>query len=104
MPDALVIDCTKQQESTRPLTQAEQDQRTADATAAQQDASVQATRSGNADTLRTRAQGALTANATYLGLAAPTTAQNTTQLQRVTKECSALIRLLLSQLDDISGT
>lgn len=58
----------------------------------------------NRDTLQSRAQAALAANLTYLNLASPSTAQNTAQLQRVTKECNAVIRLLLGQLDDVTGT
>lgn len=58
----------------------------------------------NRETLETRAQQALTANGTYLALPTPTAAQNTAQLQRVTRECSALIRLLLSRLEDVSDT
>jgi len=52
--------------------------------------------------LRTKGRAALTANQTYLALASPSTAQNTAQIKRLTRECSALIRLLLGGdlLDD----
>lgn len=54
--------------------------------------------------LRSKASAALTANATYLALATPTVAQNTAQVQKLTRECNAIIRLLLGQLDSNTGT
>lgn len=58
----------------------------------------------NRVTLTERAAQALNANATFLGVASPTNAQVVAQVQRLTRECSALIRLLVGALDDISGT
>ena len=65
---------------------------------------AEATRNANADTLRARAQAALTANATFLALGSPTNAQTLAQVQLLTKECNGIIRLLLGVLDSTSGT
>ena len=58
----------------------------------------------NAATLRARAQAALAANNTYLAIGSPTTAQAVAQVQLLTKECNAMIRLAISQLDSVTGT
>ena len=62
----------------------------------------------NVNTLQTRANAALTTNATYLALSAgaltPTAAQQTVQVNKLTRECNILIRLVISLLDDLSGT
>lgn len=58
----------------------------------------------NALTLRDRATQALAANAAFLALGAPTNAQVLTQVQRLTRECSALIRLAVDLLDTTDGT
>ena len=58
----------------------------------------------NAESIRTKASQALTANATYLAIPAPTATEVRTQTELLTKEVNGLIRLLLNQLDDISDT
>ena len=51
-------------------------------------------------TIAAKAEHALTANATFLALASPTTAQAVAQVRTLTRECNALIRLLLSTVID----
>lgn len=57
-----------------------------------------------AQTLQQRATNALAANATFLALAAPSTAQAVAQVGLLTRECNGLIRLLLGALDSTAGT
>lgn len=56
------------------------------------------------DAIAAKAAGALEANATYLAIGAPTNAQIAAQVNRLTRECSALIRLLLRMTDTDAGT
>lgn len=58
----------------------------------------------NERTLAARADSALTANAAFLALASPTQAQTLAQVKTLTKECTALIRLLLRKFDSADGT
>lgn len=59
----------------------------------------------NAEVIRERVATALASNATFLALASPTNAQAVAQVQLLTREVNAIIRLLVTQqFDDISGT
>lgn len=58
----------------------------------------------NAEVLRGKAGQALAINTAFLALPTPTNAQVVTQVQRLTRQMNALIRLTLAQLDDISDT
>lgn len=55
-------------------------------------------------TIRPKADVALAANAAFLALAPPTQAQAVAQVQLLTKECTALIRMMLGILDTADGT
>lgn len=58
----------------------------------------------NQRTLEDRLRRLLALNTEFLALAAPTAAQQNTQVERLTRECSALIRLALRDLGDVSDT
>lgn len=53
--------------------------------------------------IQAKALAALAANAAYLDTN-PTNAQNVAQIKALTRQCNALIRLLLNMLDDVAGT
>ena len=63
---------------------------------------AQATATVNAATLRTQAQTALANNTTYVGIATPTNAQVVAQVQALTRQTNAIIRLLIGQLDALT--
>jgi len=58
----------------------------------------------NAATIRGRLLQALAANSAFLALNPPTPLQTAQHQRQVTQELSALIRLILEQLDTTNGT
>jgi hypothetical protein len=63
-----------------------------------------ASRNANALALRDRAAQALAANAAFLAADAPTNAQAVGQVQRLTRQVDALIRLVLGDFGSTDGT
>jgi hypothetical protein len=61
-------------------------------------------RPANMQALVDKAGQALAANSAFLAIATPTAAQNATQIQRLTRETTAIIRLLLGLTDTTDGT
>ncbi len=60
-------------------------------------------RLANRHQLEAKAEQALTTNQAFLALASPTAAQTLAQVQTLTKECNALIRIILNQVDSTAG-
>jgi hypothetical protein len=58
----------------------------------------------NRRALLSKASSALLANATYLAIGSPTSAQNTAQIRALTRQVTALIRLTTRALDTQDGT
>lgn len=54
--------------------------------------------------LLVKARKALTVNNTYLAKASPTAAETTAQARALTRECSGIIKLLIEDFGDTSGT
>lgn len=88
----------------RPMTVEEQAQHDADQTAGAARASAAAADAANYQTAASRCRQAITGNDTYLALATPTTAQTTTQVSRLTRQCNGLSRMMLAMLGDVSDT
>ena len=59
---------------------------------------------GNEGVLRSKITAALTANQTFLAIPSPNAAQTLTQVQRLTRQMDAALRLLDGRLDDVSDT
>lgn len=58
----------------------------------------------NLQSLLQKAQTALTANQTYLGIASPSNAQVVAQVAALTRQVNALIRMAANQLSSTTGT
>lgn len=86
------------------MTAAEQAQFDADQAAASTRAAAAAAEAANYQTAASRCRAAITSNDTYLAVATPTTAQLTSQVTRLTRQCNGLSRMLLTMLGDVSDT
>ena len=58
----------------------------------------------NLDLLQQKAQNAIANNVTFLGLSSPTNAQAVAQVQALTRQVDALIRVVLGLFDSTAGT
>ena len=62
---------------------------------------AEATATTNERTISQQVEAALANNATFLGLASPTTAQNAAQIKALTRQMNGLIRLVRRKLDAV---
>ncbi len=99
MADRWVIDPEHPEGHAVPMTPEEEAQTAADRAHGKLDADADAARGATAATLRQQATAALDTNAAFLSLPAPTAVQVRDQTVALTRECSALIRLLLGKMD-----
>lgn len=58
----------------------------------------------NREEILTKARAALTTNATYLAISSPSAAQNTAQAKALTRQMNAVIKYLLSDFANTTGT
>lgn len=65
---------------------------------------VAGTDEANVGVLVARANTAIAQNATYLALPSPSAAQVTAQVDRLTRECSALLRLMLARTESLTDS
>ncbi len=62
------------------------------------------TPAANSQSLQQKAQNALVNNATFLAIGSPSQAQAVAQVQTLTRQVNALIRMTLNQYDTTAGT
>lgn len=62
------------------------------------------TAAANQQNITAKAQAALVNNVTFLAIGSPTQAQAITQVQALTRQVDALIRMVLNQFDATTGT
>lgn len=99
MADAAIVDCSSGQITVRPLTSAEQAQRDQDAAVASARQQLETTLMANRQSLLAQAAAALQTNRDFLAIASPTNVQVRDQVQALTRQNTALIRLVASLLD-----
>lgn len=99
MADVVIVDAQTGEVTERDFTPEEAAQRQADQQAAAIAKAAQDILDGNRTTLTDRAAAALTGNRTYLALASPSAAQQRAQIAALTRQNTALIRLLLNLVD-----
>lgn len=104
MAEHLIIDATTGDTSTRPVTAEEQAERDAAAEERAARDQIEAFEDTNRTAIEDKAVQALQANADFLAFASPTNVQTLAQVKTLTRECSAVIRLLLRKLDTTDGT